>query len=373
MVALCALVGVCVVLPGQGVVDEGLEYGYIVSGAKSESVAFTAQAAHEDTYYLFGSSELTTLPLLVSTAPDNVLRDYDCGYQFMYIGEAYDQSLWMAIAAGAHDQSMPNRKVAIIVSMQWFYDDGLEPGIFKMRFSYPLYAEFCANEAIPDETKAYVARRLAEEGVDQTAIDAGLATLPQDYLNDAVFGAMGDLRLRQSLPETRERGESLPSGTEPPDYDQLRQQALEEAQESCSGNEYGIYDEYWDEYIAPVYATRAGELAGETLSNECEYNDLQCFLDVCKACGLEPYVIIMPANGKWYDYAGLPADVREACYARIRTMCADAGVECLDLSVHEYDLYYLRDIMHLGWLGWVDVEEGFGKFIAQDKDGGGTS
>ena len=122
-----------------------------------------------------------------------------------------------------------------------------------------------------------------------------------------------------------------------------------------------------------MYEARAGELAGETLSNEREYADLQCFLDVCAACGLEPYVIIMPANGKWYDYAGLPADVREACYDRIRTMCVDAGVECLDLSPYEYEPYYLRDIMHLGWLGWIDVERGFGQFITGDLDDTGNA
>ena len=364
--AACVLVGVAVALPAQNQVDDQREYGYVVSGTKSESVAFAAQAAHPDSYYLFGSSELATRPELVSSAPNNVLRDFDCGYQFMFVGDAYDQSLWMAIAAGAHEQAMPNRKVGIIVSLQWFTDGGLEPGIFKMRFSYPLYDALCANPNISDATKAYVAKRLAQEGVDQAMVDAGAGSMPQDVLNNAVYDAMGDLRLRQSLDEVREEGGYLPEGTQPPDYEALRREALVEAREACAGNDYGIVDDYWDEFIAPVFDLRAGEMAGETLTQTPEYDDLACFLDVCRECGLDPYVIIMPVNAKWYDHIGLSPEARAQCYERIRGLCADAGAACLDLSPYEYEPYYLRDIMHLGWLGWLDVEEGFGQFIADD-------
>ena len=91
-----------------------MEYGYLYSGVKSESIPFTLAACHDDTYFLFGSSELATYPGMVSTVPDNVFMQYDCGMHFMYVGEAYDQSLWMTIAAGAYAQGMPNKKVGII-------------------------------------------------------------------------------------------------------------------------------------------------------------------------------------------------------------------------------------------------------------------
>ena len=362
--AACVLVGVAFVLPAQNQVDSQVEYGYVASGTKSESVDFAAAAAHANSYYLFGSSELTTRPDLVCTAPNTVLRDYDAGYQFMFVGDAYDQSLWMAIAAGAHAQGMPNRKLGLIVSLQGFTDGGLEPGIFKMRFSYPLYDAFCSNPAISDETKRYVAQRLHEEGVDQALVDAGVGTLPQDVLNNAVFDVMGDLKLRHALDEVRASGSYLPRGVEAPDYNALRAQALAEAAEACSNNDFGVYNEYWDEYMAPNLEERAGEMAGETLSNTPEYDDLRCFLDVCRECGLDPCIIIMPTNGKWYDHAGLSPEVRAGCYERIRALCSEANVTCMDLSPYEYEPYYLRDIMHFGWLGWLDVEKGFGDFVA---------
>ena len=368
--AACVLVGVSFALPPQDALDENLEYGYTCSGVKSESRAFTLAAAHDNSYFLFGSSELATRPDIISTAPDNVFQAYDCGMQFMYVGEAYDQSLWMAIAAGAYAPDMPNKKVGIIVSSQWFFDGGLEPGIFKMRFSYPLYRAFCANDAISPETKSYVAQRLADEGVDGALIDAGSERLPQDVIDAAAFDVMNDLRLRNALREVRTWGTpaGAPSGGAP-DFEALRAQALDEAAVLCANNDLAVEGEYYTTYLEPNFEAQAGSMAGETLSNTPEYDDLQCFLDVCRACGLEPCVIIMPVNGAWYDHVGLDREMRAACYERVRMMSAEAGVRCLDLSPYEYEPYYLRDIMHLGWLGWLDVEQDFMEFTAEDREG----
>ncbi|MCL1797851.1 MAG: D-alanyl-lipoteichoic acid biosynthesis protein DltD [Eggerthellaceae bacterium] len=366
LLVLAGLVVFVCVLPSQKTADQSLEYGYVQSSAKSESVAFTRAAAHGDTYFLFGSSELTTLPNMVSSVPDRVFQEYDCGMQFMYIGDAYDQSLWLAIAAGAYAQDMPNKEVAIIVSPQWFYDGGLEQGIFKMRFSYNLYQHFCENGRISPETKAYVAARLIDEGVDGALIDGGDPEMFQDYLNRAAFLAMSDFKLRQALGQCRARGVPRQAPSTPPNFDALRQQVQAEAQMWCTNNEWGIFDAYWSEHIEPDFEMRKGTLATETLTKTSEYDDLSCFLAVCKESGLEPYVVVAPVNGFWYDHVGLSAGVRHTFYERVETLCADAGVACLNMAAHEYELYYLRDSMHMGWLGWIDIEEGFMEFARKE-------
>ena len=367
LAAICVLVGLNFALAPQDEVKPGVDYGYLCSGTKSESTAFTLASAGDDTYFLFGSSELVTLPEVVCSVPDNVFRDYDCGMQFMYVGDAYDQSLWMAIAAGAYAQDMPNKKIGLIVSSQWFFDGGLEPGIFKMRFSYPLYDAFCRNEAISPDVKRYVASRLEQEGVDEALVDAAQPRMPQDYVNGALFTAMGDMKLRHALAEVRESGSKARRGTEAPDFGKLREEAIAQAEVECSNNPYHVLNEYWTTYMEPNVEARAGEMAGETLTETPEYDDLACFLDVCRESGLDPYVIIMPVNGAWYDHLGLARDVRANCYERVRSMCADAGVACLDLSPYEYEPYYLRDIMHMGWLGWLEVEKGFMEFAEEGR------
>ncbi|MDR0513813.1 MAG: D-alanyl-lipoteichoic acid biosynthesis protein DltD [Coriobacteriaceae bacterium] len=392
--ALAVVFGMGWLLPPQTAIDPARVYGYLCSGVKSESIAFTLAACTEETYFLFGSSELATMPWMVSTVPDHVFRENDYNMDLMYIGDAYDQSLWLAIAAGAYAPGMPNKKVAVIVSPQWFFDGGLEPGIFKMRFSYNLYQEFCKNPAISQESKDFVAQRLAQEGVDAALIDAGQPKLPQDWVNGVALNIMTDLRLRFALGEVRAQGSPrtpaeeakaiarsealLPSGQaespsssgsvpEMPDFDVLREQAIAQAQQHSTNNPYGVFDDYWTDILEPRYEALEGSLENETLSQTPEYDDFRCLLDVCRESGLDPYVVIAPVNGKWYDYTGLTPDVRASFSSRIVALCADAEVTCLDLSPHDYDTYYLRDIMHLGWLGWLDVEQGFLSFVRRDS------
>lgn len=49
-------------------------------------------------------------------------------------------------------------------------------------------------------------------------------------------------------------------------------------------------------------------------------------------------------------------------------MLDEAEVDYVDLSGHDYDKYYLRDVMHLGWKSWVEVDRALCEFY-----GGGES
>ena len=42
-------------------------------------------------------------------------------------------------------------------------------------------------------------------------------------------------------------------------------------------------------------------------------------------------------------------------YERIRQVAAQHGAKLADFSGHEYDPYFLYDVMHLGWKGWLHV------------------
>ena len=42
-------------------------------------------------------------------------------------------------------------------------------------------------------------------------------------------------------------------------------------------------------------------------------------------------------------------------YYNLREVLDEAQVDYVDLSMHDYDKYYLRDVMHLGWRSWVQI------------------
>lgn len=365
-VAVCAIAGVVLAFPQQAESDAETDYGYVYSGVKSASVPFVEASMTDESLLMFGSSEFSTPASIVPQVPAAVFGGNDYGLRLMLIGEAYDQSLWHAIALGAYAQAgVPRDKVAIIVGPGWFVDGGMDAETFQTRFSYALYAGFCANEAIPDDTKAYVRDRLLSLGIDETQVQANAGSLPQDALNAAVFGAIDDVKARQGLVDVRAEGMPLADAAmaKTPDFAAMREQALADGAAMSSTNDWGVEDSFYTKRLEPALADAEGSRADETYSDTPEYDDLACFLDIAEACGIDVLVVIGPVMGPYYDHIGITADTRATCYDRIRELSAGYGnVQLADFSDREYEKYFLYDIVHFGTVGWTDVNEAVYQF-----------
>ena len=119
LAAALVLAGANALLPAQNAHDPARLYDYVYSGMKSESTAFTLATMSDDGYLAFGSSEFYISKDKVAQCPQQVLGENVTGVDLTYVGEAYDQSLWQAIAAGAYGSQVKNRKAMIVVSPQW--------------------------------------------------------------------------------------------------------------------------------------------------------------------------------------------------------------------------------------------------------------
>lgn len=192
--------GVCCALPRQGdVADQTRLYDYVYSGTKSESVDFTTTNMSDDGILTFGTSELYISSPLVNQCPQKVFGESVSGVDMTYVGEAFDQSLWQAIAAGAYAPASKNRKVVLMLSPQWFFKGNGQQSKFSSKFSYQLYKGFLENDSISDETKAYVRQRLETLGVDGTQIAAANDDTFVDAINDAAYQFSNDLRIRSKI------------------------------------------------------------------------------------------------------------------------------------------------------------------------------
>lgn len=366
--ALCIIAAIWMLFPAQSIVRDGIEYGYVYSGTKSSSTSFAEANMDDRSLIVFGSSEFSTPRKIVPQVPSNVFGGTDYGLRLMLIGEAYDQSLWHAIALGAfEDAGMPRNKAVIIVTPGWFTDGGIDGETFKTRFSYSLYQAFCANARIPDSAKAYVRARLHDLGIEDSTLDAASPTLPQDYLNGLVLGGLDDLKLRQGLLEVRDKGMDFPPASigdpEIPDFAALRAEAEAMGAEKTSSNDWGLEDSFYLEQLEPVFDELANSRSDETYSDTPEYDDLDCFLDIAEACGIDALVILAPEMGPYYDYIGISKETRKGCYDRVRDIVAQHDtVQIADYSDREYEKYFLYDIVHFGWTGWVDVEQSIYEF-----------
>ncbi len=357
-------------LPTQeSVAAEGRNLGYVYSGARSQCTTLVTSGMEESDMLLFGSSELSTPPSLIPEVPAVVFGKNSYGFQLATIGEAYDQSLWHAIAAGAYAPQLPNRKVAIVVSPSWFFDGGLDASLFKTRFSYTLYRQFMSNEHISAESKAYVRDRLVAQGIDEVVVKAAAKGDPLAYVNDVVFSTMADLHVRNQLRSLEGLGlDRFDDLAHEPDFERWRAHAIEDAQER-STNEWGFDDAFYEENVGIYKDQIKGKLAGETFTDTPEYDDFGLFLRICQETGLEPLVVVCPLSGDYYDWVGIDAATRRVSYDHILEIANAYGVEVADFSDREYERYFLHDQVHFGWTGWVDVEEALYRFAKGDTHG----
>ncbi|RDB61705.1 D-alanyl-lipoteichoic acid biosynthesis protein DltD [Gordonibacter sp. 28C] len=356
--------------------DPARLYDYVYSDAKSESTAFTLSAMSDDGYLAFGSSEFYISKDKVAQCPQAVFGENACGVDLTYIGEAYDQSLWQAVAAGAYGGAAKNGKAMIVVSPQWFFKGNGAQDKFSSKFSYSLYRQFVANPRVSDETKAYVRSRVEALGADAAHVAAANRDSVVDAANDAAFSFAEDLRIRSRLPQviaqsplkSAVRSSGKPTGE--PDWKALLAQADASGDAACTTNPYGVYDAYWQKN------SRYDAERGQDFEHaDEEYGDLACFLDVCRETGIEPLVVILPMHGAWYDREGVDAGTRSVFYERVRSICDDAGAAYADFSSCEYEKYFLCDTVHPGWRGWVRTERAFYDYVHGRDDaflGGGA-
>lgn len=365
------------VLPGNGRRDDGRLYDYVYASGKSENVDFVTANMSSDSYLCFGSSEWYISKKRVSMCPQAVFGESGAGVDMTYIGEGYDQSLWQAIAAGAYGSSgkVANKKVMIVVSPQWFFKGSGDENKFYTKFSYSLYRAFMQSELISDDVKSYVRGRCEALGIDEDKLAAASHDAPLDAVNDAAYATADSWRLRSELANieslaplksearkaAEQDGTQGADGTEP-DWDALLAQAQDEGQAACTNNDFGVYDEFWEKNH-----TFDPELFENFDDAQSEYEDLACFLEVCREVGFEPLVCILPVHGQWYDLSDVSSDDRQQYYDRIHAICDEAGASYADFSGYEYEKYFLCDTVHPGWKGWVRIEHAFYDFVSDRR------
>ncbi len=96
--------------------------------------------------------------------------------------------------------------------------------------------------------------------------------------------------------------------------------------------------------------------------SEEEYGDLQLFLDVAKDLGLKVNLILVPLQGYWADYTGVPKEEIEYYYSRIREISDKNNVNLIDYSKYSYTKYFFKDATHLGRLGLLQLQEDLIKY-----------
>ena len=144
--------------------------------------------------------------------------------------------------------------------------------------------------------------------------------------------------------------------------------ASEIAESKSNNNKFGMDNNAYNHAIKGNLHKIKGSMKNDSYKVSPEYEDFKLLLDVCKEQGIKPLFLNIPVNGKWYDYAGFNKNDRLAYYKKINTMVNSYGFEVADFSKYENENYFLMDSSHLGWKGWVYVNETIDKYYNENKN-----
>ena len=335
-----------------------------------------AAAKAPETLTIYGSSELRTQN--ISTHPANFFSENNFGFQINLVGRGSCQSLIHALSIAASGAALRGTKVALITSPQSFIAGGITPDMFMANFSEQQYLDILADKNIPEDIKARFSVRISElmgeysVVTGKTSHELSAAALSAKYFDNPAMSALlapysaatlalaglKDMAYVRKLIESTELSapESAALITEI-DWGKAEIDAASTAERLTDNNDFGILNDYYTTYIGRKLEQQKNKDVLLSYSVSEEYDDLRLLFDVCKAVGVEPLFIHVPLHGDWSDFTGFTAEKRTEYYENVRKIVNEYGIKMLDLSRFEYEKYFLCDIMHLGWKGWLEVDK----------------
>lgn len=330
----------------------------------------------EEDLILLGSSELASV---VQQNPINKFPFKGAEYDVSILGRGHTQNLQHATILGSTSNIQSDEKVVIIQSLQWYENSGGIMAIdFVVNFSEYQFYKLLNNNKISDENKLYYAKRVAEllGETNQYTEEAIYAKIyaKDNFLSKLIIAIVKPyFSLKEYLLETRDMVQSykvlkaLPDKTDKAALKEINWEeeyalATKQGEEKSDKNELFIDNNYYDTYVKDKYDSYKDKNKDVDLSSSAEFNDYKFFLSICKEVGVKPLIILAPVNAQYYDHIGMNVDKRTEFYNKAEQLGIDQNFDVLNLQNKEHEKYYLFDIMHLGWKGWLNVDEEIYKY-----------
>lgn len=344
---------------------------YTVSDLKDKNSEILLSNITENTLVLMGSSELFVTNQK-EYHPKQVLNFSD--FNIMQIGEVDSQNIIHASILGSIGEKIPNKKVVLIESIQWFNRDGFVSQKLSNKISKEHVYRTMTNPKIKQETKKKFIERLIELSVDDTELNNTFKTYKAAFvdgefnpfipLSASVEAYLYSLKNRMLFYERREKENlALNSGSAYSiDWENLEKSEIQKNKTTTNNNQYGIDNEYYLRFIKDKYENlknshNINNDPGYTDLNSAEYTDMELFLEIAKDLGIEVLVTVFPVNGKWFDYTGFTSERRKQTYTKILEITKPYNIEVYDASQLEYEEDYMYDPIHIGVKGWINLQK----------------
>ncbi|MDP4084354.1 MAG: D-alanyl-lipoteichoic acid biosynthesis protein DltD [Bacillota bacterium] len=327
---------------------------------------------------MYGSSELSRLDQF---HPSNYFKENYDGFTPFLIGRGGTESLIHFLNFAEHANQLKNKKLVFVLSPQWFQPHGADESHFVPNYSTLQGYDLAFNKKIDPKLKRLAIKRLLKytpvkkDFMLSSLYKADLsknqwtqtkATLVRPFA--LAYRSMLEKKdlyytLAGATPRTRVISRAVKHKT----WTQLDKEAIQVARKQATNNQFDVINSQYNK-IAKRVPSLKGYKRGASYGKSLEYHDFQLVLDLLKESGAKPLFISVPVNGKWYDYTGFPKKGRTSYYTRIKKQIEAEGFQIADFSGHEYDPYFMKDTIHIGWKGWVYTDRAIKQFYDENNN-----
>lgn len=344
----------------------GKKYGDFV---KDKSAVIKDLLSDKGDLFLLGSSEMG---VQVPQNPLNMFPVNDQKYDLSCFGRPYSQNLQQATYLGSGNINQ-EQKVAYIVSLEWFEDaDAIKANNFAVNFSDIQFYRFLKNPKISQENKEYYTKRVY-------TLLSKAKKYPAEALYARLYYSKSPVKkcvqllfepyysIKEYMLNIKDKAliykelKGLPNKSynqEAKNINWKDEEAKIEKENNkiTFNNQFHLDDKYYNSHEADLAKTK-NESQYENPIKSKEMDDYRFFLSVCKELDIKPYIIMLPINGWYYDYLGLPKEKRYEYYDEVKELANENKLNVLDLRDDEYKEGFLIDTMHFGKEGWLKVSE----------------
>jgi len=295
-----------------------------------------------DRLVILGSSELTSNDLRF--VPYRYLAD-ELQMPVLAYGHSGFQSLGMqfVLAALANDLS-PASRVVIMLSPGWFDGDG---GLSADEFNEH------ANPLLPrllkqPEGRAELARWLQDKGDARVAwsMMAEQAYVLRQRLVDLWAPAYA-----ASAPVQEAEGPAAAARVV--DWDALAQEAQSAEQRLMAGNRYAVRDDFFNKYLRTIPEGGKTAYQPQPLTGRDELRELTALMALLRQHNVNALFVMQPLHPMVFKDLNRFAPVQR----EVASLCQRYAMTCMDMYSAPFEVGMLRDVQHLGELGWLRVNQ----------------
>jgi D-alanine transfer protein len=333
--------------------------------------------AGKNNFYMFDSSNLSSTATNFYYHPSNIFKGQDGLFTTFCFGEPSITSIHHVLRIVTLGDGIRNQKILYFAEPVNFIAKSSRANRVTKDISALQAYYFVYHSSINKNLKARIAKSLIEskQFYKDPVITCLLVNISKKHSSQIVhylFDPLGHVILAVLEQFDRINTYQLMNEKHPPLYknllhtpinwDGLMRRAEKEGENACRTNNFSIIDEKYNANFKPNLRFLKNSSINNQYLSDRQIQDFQLLLDVFKEYNLKPIIIIEPVNGPLSDYTGVSKKVRYQFYTQIKQMVQNAGFEYVDYSSHEYEKYFLFDSKHVGWKGWVYIDQAMERF-----------